>query len=173
MGYPIEPHKIVSVVSNNVEDTKTFMGAFYCSDCGVCRTIACTQNIMPSLVFQKVKSDLVKQGIRANALKTSVPRPFRDYRKIPIGRIINRLGIAKYFRDDFEFVEIPEPKKVFISLKQHIGAPSVCCVKPGDKVTEGQLIAAVPEKALGTNIHSSIKGTVYSCTESGITVTLG
>lgn len=172
LGYPIEPHKIVAAVSNKTEDNKTYMGAFYCSDCGVCRTIACTQNIMPSLVFQRVKSELSKNGIRANQLKESTPRPFREYRKIPVKRIINRLGISKYFRDEYEVAEIPAPKKVFIGVKQHIGAPAVCIVKDGDKVKAGQLIAAAPEKALGTNIHSSVDGTVYSCTEAGITITL-
>jgi len=65
LGYPIEPHKIIAAVSNKIEDNKTFKGAFYCSDCGVCRTIACTQNLMPSLVFQRVKSELAKEGMRA------------------------------------------------------------------------------------------------------------
>lgn len=173
MGYPIEPHKIIAAVSNKIEDTKTFMGAFYCSDCGVCRTIACTQNIVPSIACQHVKGELAKQGIRAQQLKSVTPRVFRDYRKIPIGRVINKLGISKHYRDEFEFTDIKLPKKVFIGLKQHIGAPAVACVKEGDKVKAGQIIANAPEKALGTNIHSSVDGTVYSCTETGITITLG
>ena len=172
LGYPIEPHKIVAAATNKIEDNKTFMGAFYCSDCGVCRTVACTQNLMPSLVFQRAKSELAKNGVRANVLNESKPRPFREYRKIPVSRIVNRLGISKYFRDEYEYVEIPAPKKVFIGLKQHIGAPAVCNVKDGDKVSVGQIIANAPEKALGTNIHSSVNGTVYSCTEAGITITL-
>lgn len=172
LGYPIEPHKAIAAVSNKIEDNKTFKGAFYCSDCGVCRTIACTQNLMPSLVFQRIKSELAKNGMRAEAVSESPPRPFREYRKIPVKRIINRLGISKYFRDEYEFKEISEAKKVFIGLKQHIGAPAVAVVKDGDKVKAGQLIACAPEKALGTNIHSSVDGTVYSCTEAGITITL-
>jgi len=172
LGYPIEPHKIIAAVSNKIEDNKTFKGAFYCSDCGVCRTIACTQNLMPSLVFQRVKSELAKEGMRAEALHTSTPRALREYRKIPVKRIVNRLGISKYNREEYEFVEIPAPKKVFIGIKQHIGAPAVCVVEVGDKVTAGQVVAKAPEKALGTNIHSSVNGTVESCTEAGITITL-
>ena len=172
LGYPIEPHKIIAAVSNKIENNDTYMGAFYCSDCGVCRTVACTQNLMPSLVFQRVKNELSKSGIRANTYKTSKPKALREYRKVPIERIINRLGIAKYFRDEYETAPIPVPKKVFIGLKQHIGAAAVCQVKNGDKVTKGQIIAKVPENALGTNIHASVTGTVYSCTEAGITITV-
>lgn len=172
LGYPIEPHKIIAVASNKIDDNKTYMGAFYCSDCGVCRTIACTQNLMPSLVFQRAKSELLKNGIRANALSSSTPNALREYRKIPVSRIINRLGISKYFRDEYEVVEIPNPKKVFIGIKQHIGAPAVCAVSVGDKVSAGQVIATSPEKALGTNIHSSVNGTVYAVSEAGITITL-
>ena len=172
LGYPIEPHKVIAAVSNKIEDNKTFKGAFYCSDCGVCRTIACTQNLMPSLVFQRVKSELAKEGMRAEAHSVSTPRALREYRKIPVKRIINRLGISKYFREEYEVKEIPLPNKVFIGIKQHIGAPAVCAVSVGDKVTSGQVIATAPEKALGTNIHSSVNGTVESCTEAGITITL-
>ena len=172
LGYPIEPHKVIAAVSNKIEDNKTFKGAFYCSDCGVCRTIACTQNLMPSLVFQRVKSELAKEGMRAEAHSVSTPRALREYRKIPVKRIINRLGISKYFREEYEVKEIPLPSKVFIGIKQHIGAPAVCAVSVGDKVALGQVIATAPEKALGTNIHSSVSGTVESLTEAGITITL-
>jgi len=110
--------------------------------------------------------------MRAEALHTSTPRALREYRKIPVKRIVNRLGISKYNREEYEFVEIPAPKKVFIGIKQHIGAPVVCVVEVGDKVTAGQVVAKAPEKALGTNIHSSVNGTVESCTEAGITITL-
>ena len=44
----------------------------------------------------------------------------------------------------------------------HIGAPSEPVVKTGDRVTEGQLIARIPEGAMGANIHASISGKVVS-----------
>ena len=68
-----------------------------------------------------------------------------------------------------------EPDLVRISLRQHIGAPSVPKVQPGDKVTCGQLIGAIPEQALGANIHcqislASISGTVAQVTETEIVI---
>jgi Na+-translocating ferredoxin:NAD+ oxidoreductase RnfC subunit len=47
----------------------------------------------------------------------------------------------------------------------HIGAPSVPVVQAGDTVAEGQLIAKIPEGAMGANIHASISGKVVSVGE--------
>jgi len=54
---------------------------------------------------------------------------------------------------------LPLPAMVTIPLSQHIGAPAIVCVKVGDRVKTGQMIA----KSAGfvsTNIHSSVSGTV-------------
>jgi electron transport complex protein RnfC len=50
---------------------------------------------------------------------------------------------------------------VYISVAQHIGAPSVPCVAPGDKVKVGQVIAQ-PGGFVSAFIHSSVSGTVKS-----------
>lgn len=170
MGYPIEPHKIIATVNNNIPDTKTFMGSFYCSNCGVCRTIACPQNLMPSLVFQRVKNELTKHGVRAVAQKETNPSSLRQYRKIPVERIINRLGIKKYDRHNFEVVELPGPNEVVLPLKMHIGASCEAVVKVGDKVNKGQIIAKAPANALGTALHSSVNGTVKSVDDKQIVI---
>lgn len=170
MGYPIEPHKIIATVNNNIPDTKTFMGSFYCSNCGVCRTIACPQNLMPSLVFQRVKNELTKNGVRAIAQKETKPSSLRQYRKIPVERIINRLGIKKYDRKVFEVVDLPEPKEVILPLRMHIGAPCEAIVKKGDKVQKGQLIGKAPANALGTSLCSSISGTVKEVNDKEIII---
>ncbi len=170
MGYPLEPHKIIATVNNGIPDTKTFMGAFYCSNCGVCRTIACPQNLMPSLVFQKVKNELSKNGVRAVVQKSTAPSSLREYRKIPVERIINRLGIKKYDRHNFEVVGLEEPTEVAIPLKMHIGAPCVAVVKKGDSIKAGQILAKAPENALGTSLCASIDGKVFEINEKEIII---
>lgn len=55
-------------------------------------------------------------------------------------------------------------------LKQHIGKPSVPCVKAGDRIKRGQLIAAQEAGALGANLFTSVSGTVSSVTEEAICV---
>lgn len=56
-------------------------------------------------------------------------------------------------------VDCPPPERVFLPMRQHIGAPAEPVVKVGDQVKIGQIIG----KAGGfvsANIHSSISGTV-------------
>lgn len=57
-----------------------------------------------------------------------------------------------------EIIAIPPPKNLYISLKQHTGAPAKALVVAGDQVTKGQLIA----KGQGTsaNIHAPQSGIV-------------
>ena len=56
---------------------------------------------------------------------------------------------------------LPVAPTVYISVAQHIGAPSVPCVAVGDKVKVGQVIAE-PGGFVSAFIHSSVSGTVKS-----------
>jgi Na+-translocating ferredoxin:NAD+ oxidoreductase RnfC subunit len=49
---------------------------------------------------------------------------------------------------------------VRLLLKQHVGAPAVACVRKGDRVARGQLVADIPAGALGARLHASIAGVV-------------
>ncbi len=56
---------------------------------------------------------------------------------------------------------LPIAPSVFLSVAQHIGAPSVPVVAVGDKVKVGQVIAE-PGGFVGAYIHASVSGTVKS-----------
>ena len=56
---------------------------------------------------------------------------------------------------------LPVPDRVYLSVAQHIGAPAVPVVAPGDKVKTGQVIAE-PGGFVSAFIHSSVSGTVKS-----------
>ena len=56
---------------------------------------------------------------------------------------------------------LPIAPTVYISVAQHIGAPSVPVVAVGDKVKVGQVVAE-PGGFVGAFIHSSVSGTVKS-----------
>ena len=56
-------------------------------------------------------------------------------------------------------VKMPSPKKVYISMSQHIGAPAIPVVNVGDKVTKRQLIGK-ESGVISANVFSSICGTV-------------
>src|SRR5512135_2186206 len=54
---------------------------------------------------------------------------------------------------------VPLPKKLYIPLQQHIGAPATPVVKVGDKVLKGQLIAAA-QGAVSSSIHAPTSGVI-------------
>ncbi|MEG0180637.1 MAG: electron transport complex subunit RsxC [Paraclostridium sp.] len=54
-----------------------------------------------------------------------------------------------------------EPKIVYISMQQHIGAPAKAIVKVGDEVKVGQKIGEM-QGFVSANIHSSVSGKVTS-----------
>ena len=60
---------------------------------------------------------------------------------------------------ELETQELPTPKKVIISMQQHIGAACEPIVKKGDKVTVGQLIAD-STSFMCAPIHSGVSGEV-------------
>ncbi len=95
----------------------------------------------------------------------------REYRRVPMERLVARLGLTEYDEctcplDEREY----QPERVTIPLKQHIGAPSQPVVRIGDRVRRGDLIARIPEGKLGANIHASISGRVEAVTGEHIMI---
>ncbi len=60
---------------------------------------------------------------------------------------------------DTPIEKMPAPKKVFVSMSQHIGAPATPIVNVGDKVTKRQLIGQA-NGVVSANVYSSVCGTV-------------
>ena len=94
----------------------------------------------------------------------------RDYRRVPLERLVSRLGVKKYQTDaPLDNRLIDGFSEVNILCSQHIGAPAVPVVKVGDRVEQGQLVAKAAE-GLSVNIHSSVKGLVTDVTPKQITI---
>lgn len=55
-------------------------------------------------------------------------------------------------------------------LQQHVGAPSIPVAAVGDIVKRGQLIARIPEGALGSPIYTSVSGKVTSLADGAIRI---
>lgn len=58
-------------------------------------------------------------------------------------------------------VDLPAPREAVVTFSQHIGAIAVCCVKVGDYVERGQLIAKA-NGVVSANVHTPISGKVKS-----------
>lgn len=166
LGHSIEPHKIMRTVSYATNDVDIIKTVFFCSECGACEQFACPMFLSPRRINASLKQQLSSKGIKAN-LSSALPTPafIREYRKIPLKRLKAQLGIEVFDHPaplkDIAF----EPQQVKIPLLQHIGKKAVPTVKKGQSVNKGDLIAAIPENALGANIHASISGKVVEITD--------
>ena len=63
--------------------------------------------------------------------------------------------------EDFAPLRMPPPARVVIPMIQHIGAPCVPTVKPGEMVKVGQVIGDSPA-FVSAPIHASVSGKVFA-----------
>lgn len=171
LGLNVQPHLAMRAAAQN--DGKLLgdvNGIFSCCDCGVCTYFACNFGLAPSRMMQRMKQGLAQAGIKPKKeVYTTVDKGI-DNKRVPVSRMIGRLGIKQY--------DVPAPLNdelmgvdcVKIPLKMHIGAPSVPVVSAGQAISRGDLIADIKEGALGANVHASISGTVTAVTNDSITI---
>ena len=115
-----------------------------------------------------------KAGLRKNGVKPPqvVPAPVgeeREFRKVPMERLMARLDLTKYNKEAPLNDEVADVKKVRIMLSQHIGAPATPVVKVGDQVVTGQMVAE-PGKGLSVAIHATISGTVTEVNDKYVVI---
>jgi len=171
LGHQLEPHKMMLLVSYPGYEARAAAEAYLCSECGVCDLYACPMGLSPRRVNQALKKELREQGV-PNLYK-GVERevhPWREYRRVPVSRLLKRLGLANYPPKPPLRQETITPDQVTLLLKQHAGAPAVPVVQVGQQVSRGDLVADVPAGSLGARIHASITGKVTAVTPAAITI---
>lgn len=174
LGLNVQPHKAMrALITGNgalLGDPKAILA---CSGCGVCTNYACHMGLAPSEVMALYKNELGKAGIRPEPEKQITPDPFIAQKRVPVRRLIARMGLSAY--------DVPapytdkgyRPHTVTLPLRQHAGKPAVPVVRAGDRVRAGDVVAEIPEKALGARIHASIDGTVAAVDANAIRITGG
>lgn len=161
LGHRLEPHKIMRGLKYSLTEMDPNPSVFLCTECGLCEQYACMFGLSPRMVNRQLKRIYAEAGLRPWAPDDTVSPPIvRDYRKLPVKRLISRLGIADYDRPA-PLTNLPiKPDIVTIPLRQHIGVPAEPVVAKGQEVIKGQLVARVPEGKMGAEVHASISGTV-------------
>lgn len=158
LGLKVEPHKVMRAVALNAPGFGDANGIFSCCDCGICTLYACNFGLAPSRMMQRVKQELMKEGVKpVKKVAYPVSDNLNDI-KVPVKRLLARLDIQKYDRD-LPLAEELRLQNVHLPLKMHIGAPAKPIVATGETVAAGQMIAEVRE-GVGANIHASIAGSV-------------
>jgi Na+-translocating ferredoxin:NAD+ oxidoreductase RnfC subunit len=129
----------------------------------LCETYACPLELSPMAYYVSIKEELRAQGWTNEVHKRAdfEPHPMREYRLVPTHRLIARLGLVEWEHQACPLDEADyRPERVSIPLRQHIGAPAKPVVSAGQQVAVGDLIAGIPEGALGASVHASIAGCV-------------
>jgi Na+-translocating ferredoxin:NAD+ oxidoreductase RnfC subunit len=167
LGHPIEPHRAMRALGFVLDADPQIVGTLYCCECNLCSLFSCPESLDPKNVCVHDKAVARTKGLAWSGGSDGVrPHPLFQHRRIPIRRLIQRLGL-RGFRNQGPLVEMEiAPRRVVLPLKQHAGAPSVPSVRPGERVREGDLVAARVEGSLGANIHASISGRVASVDEA-------
>lgn len=161
LGYDVQPHKVMRSLEFTKSGEKVWnQYADLCCSCGLCSLYACPEDLYPREACDQGKDYLKANNISFEQTKPLKVHPIKEGRRVPIKQLMKKLNVEKYdaqtpFRADF-----PIPKKVKISLKQHVGAQAEANVNVGDIVTKGDLIGLINSDKLGANIHASINGRV-------------
>lgn len=170
LGHPIEPHKFMRAATcKDIQDPDIFLNTFFCCSCGLCELYSCFQSLSPRTLMAEYKAGLRKNGVKPPQV---VPAPVgeeREFRKVPMERLMARLDLTKYNREAPLNDEVADVKKVRIMLSQHIGAPATPVVKVGDQVVTGQMVAE-PGKGLSVAIHATISGTVTEVNDKYVVI---
>jgi len=168
LGHDFECHKIQRFVSYQMDEFLT--QAFLCCECGLCDWV-CPMYLLPRRANQMVKQMLIKKGIKnPHNKKPMEVRSTKDYRKVPVERLISRFNISKYVVPALLELGIQDVDFVKIPLVQHIGTKPVPIVKVGDIVNKNDLIAEVRDNKLGSNHHASISGRIVEVNEDYISI---
>ena len=158
LGHPIEPHRAMQSLGF-ATGADPMVATLYCCECNLCTMYACPEDLDPKNVCVQAKPLARERGLVFKGDPASItPHPMAEYRRVPMRRLIARLGLGEFNNvgplHEHEF----SPRKVNLPLKQHAGVPAAPAVKSGDRVRVGDLLAAPPQGKLGARIHASIDG---------------
>jgi len=171
LGHDLEPHKVMRAIVTRSMEPSQITQAHICCLCGVCEIIACPIALSPRNVFAMVRDQLREQKIpNPHHRKPEAVRDSYEYTKIPKMRSLARTGLLGYYAHLHEAEPAIPIRRVRLLTGQHIGAPATPVVAVGDRVNEGDLVAAAREGALSTNIHASISGTVTAVAPDAVEI---
>jgi Na+-translocating ferredoxin:NAD+ oxidoreductase RnfC subunit len=161
LGHPIEPHRAMQSLGFSEGADAMVAGTLYCCECNLCTMYACPEDLDPKNVCTHSKPLARERGLFFKGSPESISaHPMAEFRRVPMRRLIARLGLSEYKNTgpliDLDFA----PRRVTLPLKQHAGAAALPQVRTGEHVRQGDLLAAPEHGKLGARIHASIDGVV-------------
>jgi Na+-translocating ferredoxin:NAD+ oxidoreductase RnfC subunit len=173
LGHRLYPDRLMRNLAAGVaEDTEAFIGAYLCSECGLCAVYGCVMTLDPCAMNHELKAQLEAAGVGRPEPGGGRLRDFEPIRRVPTRRLIARLGLIDYDRPaplaSFEV----KLGRVAVKLRQHAGAAAVPVVAVGQTVIAGDLLADMRNGSLGARVHTGVDGKVADITEQAVVVEL-
>ncbi len=173
LGHPIVPHLFMRAAAfQDMQEPGIFVNSLFCSSCGLCEMYSCMQGLSPRSLLADYKAGLRANGLKPPKVEPAMVGEEREYRKVPMARLMARLNLVQYNKKAPLLDEVAAVSKVKLLLSQHIGAPASASVHVGDTVQTGQMIAH-PAQGLSVGIHASIDGVVSAVTQKYIIIENG
>jgi len=161
LGYAVEPHLVMRGLGfTETGSARWNEWAALCCSCGLCTLFACPENLFPKEACDDAKAELRAAGWKWTGPTRVEAHPLREGRRVPIRGLMRRLGVRDLDHPAHWQPMSWQPRAVVLPLKQHAGAPARAVVQVGQSVRRGQVIAEIPDGALGARVHASIDGRV-------------
>ena len=147
------------------------VATLYCCECNLCTMYACPEDLDPKTVCVQNKPMARERGLTFKGDPKSItPHPMAEFRRVPMRRLIARLGLGEFNNEGPLKEHKFAPRKVNSAARSSMPACrrfrwSRC----GDRVREGDLLAVPQQGKLGARIHASIDG-VATVTDDAVVI---
>lgn len=173
LGHTLQPHLIMRQVGFGQLSEAIKDMSLLCCDCGLCENFSCPVGVPPRTMINHIKNEELAAGRKFGKEKRQpdyYARAERPDRKIPVKRLIAKLGMGEYDTPAPLSTEEIYPRSLRMRMKQHIGAPATPKVEAGDSVTVNQLIGEIPEGEFGAHVHAPLAGRVREVRKDSILI---
>ncbi|MFA6433379.1 MAG: 4Fe-4S dicluster domain-containing protein [Elusimicrobiales bacterium] len=175
LGHTLQPHRAMrSLMFAGAGGKPHSEYAALCCECSLCSLYSCPENLDPKEICAASKSGLreMKAGFKdAVPGRAASAHPVREERKVPVSRLVRRLGLeaydtgAPYLEHDYK------PARVRIPLGGRIGVPCSPKAEVGGLVKKGAVVGEAPAGGPGTPVHASIDGRISTVNEKYVEIT--
>lgn len=171
LGYAVEPHQVMRGLGfTSAGSSQWNPWASLCCSCGLCTLYACPEDLYPKEACDDAKIELRATGFKWTGPAPSKPHPFHDGRRVPIDRLVSKLGIGAW---DHAAPLRPLPReltRLVLPLKQSAGSPVAPSVRAGQRVQMGDVLGEPASGALGATLHAPMAALVESVSETIVLV---
>lgn len=171
LGHPIQPHKVMrslGFVGTSREYWSEWAAA--CCECNLCSLYACPEDLDPKNMCTWAKREVLSAGYEFPEPREVEVHPLAQGRKVPLPKLIGRLGLTVYDRPAPLRTLQTENNLLTMRLDQHRGKPAQAQVKAGDAVRQGTVIGTVAQEDMGCPVHAPADGVVREVREDSIVV---